>query len=427
MPTPNEVKFIVKGSEPPVDAYKMCRRMIVGPWVNQPEEYEGYNGFVGWAGITRFRSGRWALTFTSGYWHGSPPWTNEIAKDPHVRAKFEEWHKLGMPYVEAPRGGRAHIMFSDDEGLNWTTPATLIDTIDDDRHPAILETADGTWVCTWFSYAFHRNVQGWYMYSTDKGGTWSEPQKLSEDAQGGLGNGSAILLKDDTILCSVGGKERQDGGEDLLIVRSTDNGRTFHELSRISYEDRLGASESPLSELPDGRIIVISRRSGAVRWSEDQGKTWSQPRHTGIEMYDPHFVMMPSGVLACFHGSYNTGGIRVILSPDLGATWHGPAIQKGHLDKEGGIGYTVDPSVYGYCHATLLPDGTVYVVYLHTGGHLPNHARTEAIWGLRVGISPDADGIEILPAPGSAADSNAGDWLTKLQFTGGDPEVGAKV
>jgi len=265
------------------------------------------------------------------------------------------------------------------------------------------------------------------MYSTDQGATWSEPRKLCEEAHGGFGNGSAILLKDGTILCSVGGGETGNDTEDLLIVRSTDNGRTFHLLSRINCEGRLGASESPLAELPDGRIVTISRRMGPVRWSEDQGKTWSQPHRSGIEMYDPHFVMMPSGVLACFHGSYNTGGIRVLLSPDGGATWNGPAVQKGYLDKPGGIGYAVDPSVYGYSHAMLLPDGTVYLVYLHTGGHSPHDARTEALWGLRVSISPAADGIEILPAPGSAADPNSGGWMEKLQFTGGDPELGAKV
>jgi hypothetical protein len=430
--TSHDVTFVPRGHEPPADAFKRCRRLIVGPWVNQPEEYEGYNGFVGWAGITRLRSARWALTFTSGYWHGSPPSTAELAKDPQTRARFEEAYKIGMPRIQAPQGGRAHVMYSDDEGLNWTTPATLINTPDDDRHPTILEAADGTWVCTFFTFAFHRGVQSWYMLSTDAGGTWSEPRKLAEEAQGGFGNGSAILLRDGTILCSVGGSDYDKGrpdedSEDLLIVRSTDNGRTFHKLSRITCAGRLGAAESPLAELPDGRIVLISRRMGPIRWSADQGRSWSPPQTFGVELFDPHFVVLPSGVLACFHGSYNTGGLRVMLSPDMGVTWHGPAIQKGYLDKQGGIGYAVDPSVYGYCHPMLLPDGTVYVVYLHTGGHLPHHARTEALWGLRLAVSPAADGIEILPAPGSAADASSGDWLRKLQFSGGDPELGAKV
>ena len=419
----DDVRFEVKGAEPPAGDFLRCRRMTVGPWVNQPEEYEGYNGFVGWAGITRLRSGRWGLTFSSGYWHASVPWTDEIKQDPDKRRQFEEWHKIGLPDIRAPRGGRAHIMYSDDEGLHWTKPETLVDTLQDDRHPSILEAADGTWLCTFFTYALPKQVQGWHMHSTDAGKTWSEPEKFSDEAQG-FGNGPAILLKDGTILCSVGGRERAGGAGDLLVFQSKDNGRSFNLISRINSEEGAQSSESSLTELPDGRIILISRRKGPVRWSEDQGKTWSQPKYFGVDIYDPHFVMMPSGVLACFHGSYNTGGLRVFLSPDCGVTWRGPAIQKGCLDKPGGMGYAVDTSVYGYSHAMLLPDGTVYIVYLHTGGHTPHDARTQAIWGLRVGVSPRADGIEILPAPGSAADVKSGDWKDKLQFTGGDPKLG---
>ena len=421
-----EVKFVVRGAEPPENDFRKCRRMLVGPWVNQPEEYEGYNGFVGWAGITGMRSGRWVLTFSSGYWHVSVPWTEEIRKDSAKKRQFEEWQKLGLPNIWAPRGGRAHIMYSDSHGLHWTKPETLIDTPHDDRHPTILEAADGTWVCTFCTCALPRNGQTCYMYSTDAGKTWSEPKKFSDEAQG-FGNGSAILLKNGAILCSVGGERKTEDADsaELLIFQSKDNGRTFNLLSRINgVRD---SSESPLAELPDGRIVIISRRKGPVCWSEDQGKSWSQPKYFGVDIYDPHFVMLPNGVLACFHGSYNTGGLRVFLSPDCGATWCGPKIQKGYLEKPGGIGYAVDTTVYGYSHAMLLPDGTVYIVYLHTGGHSPHDARTEALWGLRVGVSPRADGIEILPAPGSAADINSGDWKEKLQFTGGDPELGAEI
>ena len=76
----NTPEFRMIGEEPEAERFRMCRRMLVGPWCNQPEEYEGYNGFVGWAGTTRLRSGRWLLTFTSGYWHGSLPQTEEILK-----------------------------------------------------------------------------------------------------------------------------------------------------------------------------------------------------------------------------------------------------------------------------------------------------------------------------------------------------------
>ena len=33
--------------EPHSHRYRVNRCMLVGPWHNRPEEYEGYNGFVG--------------------------------------------------------------------------------------------------------------------------------------------------------------------------------------------------------------------------------------------------------------------------------------------------------------------------------------------------------------------------------------------
>ena len=48
--------FEVKGVEPDESLYRSCRRMIVGPWMNQPRHYPGYNGFVGWAGVARLGS-----------------------------------------------------------------------------------------------------------------------------------------------------------------------------------------------------------------------------------------------------------------------------------------------------------------------------------------------------------------------------------
>ncbi len=411
-----QVAFQVAGEEPPAQRYRSYRRMIVGPWLNQPDHYEGYNGFVGWTGITRLRSGSWRLTFSSGYWHASVPWTAEIRKDPECRAQFEAWQKIGIPNIWAPRGGMAHVMGSEDGGNTWSKPETLIDTEHDNRHPTILELTEGSLLATFFTYALPRFVRSWYMRSTDGGKTWSTPTALPDESHGGFGNGSAIQLSDGTILCTVGAKSTDEEHENLNVCRSKDQGKSFEVASTI--QGTSGLSESPIAELPDGRIVLISRRDGPIYWSADGGESWSDPVEFGVEIYDPHFLLLPNGVLACFHGSYNGGGLRVILSPDGGRTWRGPK------DK---IGYAVDPSVYGYSHAMLLPDGTAYVVYLHTGGHRPHDARTEAIWGLRVRVNDNADGIEILPAPGSPAATGKPYDSAAFEMYGGDPELGAKI
>jgi len=133
-------------------------------------------------------------------------------------------------------------------------------------------------------------------------------------------------------------------------------------------------------------------------------------------------VALPSGVLALFAGSYHGGGLRGLLSPDGGRTWHGPGRRDGNP-----YGYSVDPEVYGYCHPILLDDGTVYLVYLHTGGHRPEDARSESLFGLRIGVHDDAEGIDILPAPGSPAERGESAGEGEPVGSGGDPELGDRM
>ncbi len=378
----SEVSFKIIGSELQPDLYKASRRMLVGPWVHQPEEYQGYNGFVAWPGITRLKSGRMLLTFSSGYWHASPPLTEEILIDPECSEKFDKWHEIGMPFINAPRGGRAHVMHSDDDGITWSDPKNLIDTELDDRHPTILELNDGTLLCTSFTYQLPGIAHAQYILSHDQGQTWSDPKELPGGAKA-FGNGSAIQLMDGSIIIAA---DQDSPKEGIAILRSTDRGETF-ELASVVEKD-YAQYEPSIAQLKNGQLVLITRRKGDIYWSNDGGQTWTDPVSTGVELFDPHLVVMPNGVLACFHGSYGGGGLRVMLSPDNGHTWHGPTE---------GIGYAVGPSVYGYSHPMVLPDGTVYLVYIHTGGHRPADARTQALWALKIRINDNADGIELLP------------------------------
>ena len=409
------IAFHVAGKDTDVSLIKAYRRMLVGPWCNQPEEYEGYNGFVGWMGLTILRSGRWLLPFSSGYWHASFPLTEELLKNPKNMKFYQDMKKHGCPYIFAPRGGRAHLMASDDEGFSWTPPKTLIDTACDDRHPSILELDDGTLVGCFFEYKMPSLCKARYMLSHDGGQTWTEPK-----AAPGLGGFSAnpmIQLEDGTIIWVIEGNYEPDVEYSVIgVFRSKNKGESFEIASVVNPGHEM--HEPSIVELPDKRLMLIGRRKDDICWSTDGGRSWTAPVSFGVELYDPHLLLLPNGIVACFHGSYEGGGLRVILSKDFGKTWHGPK------DK---IGYSVDPNVYGYCAPALLKDGTVYIAYIHTGGHTPADARTEAIWSLRVKVNDNADGIEILPAPGSPATMGINGMLTGLEVLatkGGDPELG---
>jgi hypothetical protein len=47
----------------------------------------------------------------------------------------------------------------------------------------------------------------------------------------------------------------------------------------------------------------------------------------------------------------------------------------------------------------ILPDGSMYVVYLATGGHRAEDAKNNAEWCIRFKVREDHSGIELLKAP----------------------------
>ena len=131
---------VVQGGDPAQD-YRQCRRMLVGPGLNQPDSYPGYRGFVGWQSPILLRDGTMLVGFSSGYWHASPP-TAYFAANPTAR---EEWRKIGMPTdIDAPRGGRAELIRSTDGGRTWSRPSVLLDTPWDDRAPNFCQLQGST-------------------------------------------------------------------------------------------------------------------------------------------------------------------------------------------------------------------------------------------------------------------------------------------
>lgn len=393
-PSPN-VKVVVQGGDPLQD-YRESRKMLIGPGVNQPEHYQGYRGFVGWASPIVLHDGTMLVGFTSGYWHASPP-TNFFKQHPD---KLEEWGKLGMPTdVEAPRGGRAEIIRSTDGGRTWSKPTLLIDTPWDDRAPNFCQLKDGTILCSFFTLpgpdedlSRDPNKTGLtgIIRSFDNARTWEQkPIRLPVPFLDDTTDGPIIELQDGSALICVYGRPAEGQNYSLAFCRSTDKGATWELLSVVSTDHDL--TETSVVQLVDGRLVFMARREGDVAWSKDGGRTWSKPASTGIQMREPRLIPMRNGTLLCLHGSYRFKGFRAMFSRDGGMTWVSPNKYRG---------YPVDPSVYGYGSAVELADGTVWAVYIQSKGYSPEEARTEAIWSIRMRVRPTFDGIDLLPAPG---------------------------
>ena len=106
-------------------------------------------------------------------------------------------------------------------------------------------------------------------------------------------------------------------------------------------------------------------------------------------MYSPSLYVLRDGTLVCLHGSYGGGGLRMIFSTDGGKTWIAPAQDHGFL---------VD-SAYGYGKTMELPDGSMFITYIKSGGHATRDAETNSVWCIKARIRPNHSGIDLLPAP----------------------------
>ena len=113
-------------------------------------------------------------------------------------------------------------------------------------------------------------------------------------------------------------------------------------------------------ELPDGRLL------GAVRlekpqpytiltaYSEDGGKSWTEPARTDVSGAPPHLLRHSSGALICTYGRRELPyGQRAMVSYDEGKTWAEEyVLTENTVARDLGYGSTVE-----------LADGSLLSVY----------------------------------------------------------------
>jgi len=393
--TPPRPKIIVvPGGESQLPATK-CRKMIVGPSVNQPDPFPGYYGFVGWESPVRLRDGTMLVSFNAGYWHASRP----TPFDQETAQKWSEDSGFDFDPIDAPTGGRAMISRSTDNGVTWSKPETLLDTPFDDRHPVITELSDGTLVCSLFTAARQKvdceqldpskGPRTAVVRSFDGGRTWEkQPHRLPAEFLREATDGPPLEMPDKSVLLTSYGRDKDLQRWVIGVFRSTDRGATWKLLSKVVADhDQFEAS---MVRLQDQRLVMMTRQQAATSWSEDDGRTWSPPVTFGFQIFAPTLQVLADGTLLCLHGCYNKGGLRAIFSTDGGQTWVAPAEDHGFL---------VDDT-YGYSRSCLMPDGTTYVTYIGTGGHLPEDAKNNRIWSIKLRVRADHSGIELVPVAG---------------------------
>ena len=222
---------------------------------------------------------------------------------------------------------------------------------------------------------------------------------------------------DDTFLAGQYVEEGESYGQDFVIVRSTDRGKTWRRLGVIPpYPfDYIGSDTSCMVELSNGKLVMPLRRATRdwsswmheVWHSGDGGRTWSNvPYFDGAEShilelapgrllasirrsryqrwsYDPPgMAMVRQNVSDHTHGAHGTDtppkayklmtdaelarhrdhaykGISIANSDNYGISWHSlrPVVD----DKDVGV------LAYNEVHGQLgkLPDGRIVLVHSH--------------------------------------------------------------
>ncbi|MBN2291255.1 MAG: exo-alpha-sialidase [Pirellulales bacterium] len=279
--------------------------------------------------------------------------------------------------------GKMKIVFSNNNGLDWSDNKTVTNTPLDDRDAGILVTDKGTILISWFTsleftkrkskfyekrytqYAQHAgklNTEirqewkgAWIRRSEDNGRSWSSPIKVPFVTPHG-----PIQLKNGRILLVTGAG----------VLESQDDGQSWKMIAEFSVKKNGKLSEVHAVELEDGKIIAMSRAPYLKQFeSLDGGYTWSLPVETKISGYPPHLIRLKNGWLVVVYGRRNSlpNGQFACISRDGGKTWDVEheitlSIADKHRGTQEELGYPPNWDL-GYPCSVLLEDDTIWTVY----------------------------------------------------------------
>ncbi len=301
--------------------------------------------------------------------------------------------------------GRVFLYESTDKGRTWTGPRSLTNGPLDDRDAGIGLTPAGTWLVQYFTSAYFAEISsdrtpaemiavqknisldtlvrenGFFMLrSTDQGKTWSEKYSIPMNNVHGH-----IVLSDGSLF--LHGKARgvqvaaTTHSNDVVAVRSTDDGLTWQEIHRIAWGKCPGFDLRYWHELTsiqadDGTIITHIRMEDPQlpigTWqitSTDQGRSWSEPRFI-TRGFPAHLLKLQDGRLLTSYGYRDKiSGNRARISSDNGQTWSDEYILSDG-SPTGDLGYPstaqfADGSLFTLWYQYLPEKSTSLLHYLH--------------------------------------------------------------
>lgn len=288
--------------------------------------------------------------------------------------------------------GQVELMRSDDDGRTWTWPQVVLDSAIDDRDAGVLETRSGTLVATTFtSLAFEERLPAafdpstgwtearwtrwrsardrlprderrralgcWVIRSTNHGQTWSEPIDSLVNSPHGptqLADGRLLYVGKQLWHSDErnGACESNDDGRSWrwlgeVPTRPGDNRDDYHEFHAVETADRRVVAAIRNHNRQDAEVILLTE-------STDGGRSWSEPRSTGVWGYPPHLLRLRDGrLLMSFGHRREPWGNQAVVSEDHGRHWSPPVVISGD-----GVGRDL-----GYPSTVELADGALLTAW----------------------------------------------------------------
>lgn len=222
--------------------------------------------------------------------------------------------------------GDLWITRSADDGATWSTPTSVIATSANERHPALLQLGDGSFVLFYLKGSGAVTSYRLFRATSSDGMTFTEQGQLALGGTGGQLNPHVIRHPGGTLTMSY-----QRFGSGSYVAQSSDNGVTW---------DQLQTTISTGSQLPriayratDGRYVATYQTGSSVLQilakTTTDVRDWSAPPISLTASGDNHDslpVVMPDGAFVVFYIHANDGQYDLYSRRSLDAASFEPAL-----------------------------------------------------------------------------------------------------
>lgn len=283
------------------------------------ERYIAIDNVCAWPNLTMLPGGEIVATLFNQPCHGK--WEGDVECWASADGRF--WQRCGVPAPHEPGTNRMNVAagLANNGDLvvlasGWSHRPPVPEPLPVSPHDPLPEGYGD-------NFGEASPLPGWVCRSSDGGRTWTRAETLTppEGLDHCIPFGNCIPGTNNTLHATVYGASR------VWFARSLDDGRTWNDYSLIDE----GLSETDILSLGDGNWLAAARsvRDLGLQLyrSADDGRTWAwECALTTMQQHPGHLLRLKDGRILLSFGVRNVGlrGVGMRLSEDEGKTWMNP-------------------------------------------------------------------------------------------------------